>query len=256
MENSDEINDYYYKLHSDNDKDKENEFCSKEENKKINKIETKSQISKISNQSNPLSFIKTNSYVKLNGKLTISLGKNEKKELVNKYWIIKPEKKYDFYGKEIPKLYNNKKISNLRDLVGVLMIFKNFLSEDDIKRFDNYFSIIIKSNERKYNKEYYGGKILYIGGNLEDNLGNMFKKEFNEKDNNNIPIFISIRIYKEYEEIEIDALDYCNTIPSHDGFLKYKNVFHQNFPKNLSNKVKRIKNDRIQKRENLLKEDK
>ena len=77
-----------------------------------------------------------------------------------------------------------------------------------------------------------------------------------EKDNNNIPIFISIRIYKEYEEIEIDALDYCNTIPSHDGFLKYKNVFHQSFPKNLSNKVKRIKNDRIQKRENLLKEDK
>ena len=252
MENKDEIDDYSYKLEIEND----NEFCSKEENRNNNKIEVKNQIKQITNQTQPLPFIKTNSYVKLNGKLTISLGKNEKKELVNKYWIIKPEKKYDFYGKEIKNLYNNDKISHLKDLVGILMIFKNYLSENDIKRFDNYFSIIIKSNERKYNPEYYAGKILYIGGNLEDNLGNMFKKEFNDSDNDNIPIFISVMVYKEYEELEIDAFDYCNKIPSHDGFLKYKNVFHQNFPKNLSNKVKRIKNERIQKREILLKGEK
>ena len=265
MENKseNEINEEFYNIEKDND----NEFCLLEENKQKNKIEAKNQISKISNNcSKNVPFIKTNSYVKSNGKLTISLNKNEKKELADKYWIIKPEKKFDFYGKEIKTLYKNDKIAGLKDLIGILMVFKKFLSNNEIKRFDKYFSILIKSHERNYKtekadilmlnnikKEEKNGKILYIGGNLNVNLGFMFQNEFNDFDNKNMPIYISIMIYKEYEEIEIDALDYCDTIPEHNGFNKYKNVFHQDFSKNLSNKVNRIKRDRNKKREDLLK---
>ena len=63
-------------------------------------------------------------------------------------------------------------------------------------------------------------------------------------------------IYKEYEEIEIDALDLCDKIPEHDGFTRYKNVFHQNFSKKLSNKINRIKEARNQKRKELLEKEK
>ena len=264
MKNENEINEELKNIEKEND----NEFCSKNENKENNKKEAKSQINKISNNNNNLSFIKTNSYVKLNGKLTISLNKKEKKELVDKYWIIKPEKKFEFYGKEIKYLYQNENISGLKDLVGILMVFKNYLSDKDLKRFDKYFSILIKSNERYYLKiqsnimnnkdikeEHKCGKILYIGGNLEINIGDMFKKEFSEGDDKVLPIYISLMVYKEYEEIEIDALDYCNKIPEHNGFNRYNHVFHQSFPKNLSNKIKRIKDARNKKREELLKKE-
>ena len=265
MENKNEINQELSII----EKELDNEFCLLSENKEKNKKEVKEQINKISNKpQDNVSFIKTNSYVKLNGKLTISLNKNEKKELVNKYWIIKPERKIEFFGKKIKNLYQNEEVSNLRDLVGILMVFKNFLTNNDLKRFDNYFSIIIKSHERNYirvsrdsslnlldnkKEEEKNGKILYIGGNLEVNLGHMFQKEFSECNKEGLPIYIAIMVYKEYEEIEIDALDYCDKIPEHDGFAKYKNVFHQSFSKNLSNKVKRIKEARNNKREELLK---
>jgi len=263
MKNNDEINEELKNIEKEND----NEFCLLSENKENNKKEAKSQIDKFVNQNN-LSFIKTNSYSLLNGKLTISLGKNEKKELVNKYWTIKPLKKFEFYGKEIKNIYQNENISGLKDLVGILMVFKDFLTDKDLKRFDNYFSILIKSNERNYLKEkkeiFMGnekkekeggekyGKILYIGGNLENFLGDMLKKEFSEGSNQILPLYISIMIYKEYEEIEIDALDLCDKIPEHDGFTRYKNVFHQNFSKKLSNKINRIKEARNQKRKELL----
>ena len=82
----------------------------------------------------------------------------------------------------------------------------------------------------------------------------MFENEFRNSNIKSLPIYISIMIYREYEEIEIDALDYCDKIPEHNGFLNYNNVFHREFPKNLSNKIKRIKEDRNKKREKLLKE--
>ena len=258
MKNEDEINIELENIEKEND----NEFCSKDKNKENNKKEAKNQIDKITDK-NCVAFIKTNSYVKLNGKLTISLGKTEKKELVDKYWIIKPEKKYTFYGKEIKYLNNNENISSLKDLIGILMVYKNFISITDFKRFDKYFSILIKSNERNYiknekeaNKEVENiGKILYIGGNLKDNLGNMFEKEF-IGDDKILPIYICIMIYREYEEIEIDALDYCDKIPEHNGFADFKNVFHQNFSKTLSNKIKRIKENRNKKRQKLIEEKK
>ena len=179
--------------------------------------------------------------------MTISLSKTEKKELVDKYWLITPEKKFDFYGKEIKNIYQNENVSGLKDLVGILMVFKNFLTEKDLKRFDNYFTILIKSNERNYLKskkeiimdnvkkegEEKYGKILYIGGILENYLGEMLRKEFNENSNQILPVYISIRTYKEFEEIEIDALDLCDKIPEHDGFVRYKNVFHPTLSKNL-----------------------
>ena len=80
MKNNDEINEELKNIEKEND----NEFCLLSENKENNKKEAKSQIDKFVNQNN-LSFIKTNSYSLLNGKLTISLGKNEKKELLYFY---------------------------------------------------------------------------------------------------------------------------------------------------------------------------
>ena len=76
MKNNDEINEELKNIEKEND----NEFCLLSENKENNKKDEKNQIDKFVNQNN-LSFIKTNSYSLLNGKLTISLGKNEKKEL-------------------------------------------------------------------------------------------------------------------------------------------------------------------------------
>ena len=65
-----------------NEKDEnDNEFCSKDANKQNNKKEVKEQINKISDKNKNILFIKTNSYVPLHGKLTISLSKEEKKEL-------------------------------------------------------------------------------------------------------------------------------------------------------------------------------
>lgn len=255
-------------MENDNNLSDDNKFCSKEENKNNNKKEAQNQINKISDKFKNVSFIKTNSYCLLNGKITISLSKNEKKELVDKYWRIKPERKFDFYGRDIKNLHNNENISGFKDLVGVLMIFNKFLSSSDFKRFDHYFSIIIKSHERNYIKpskeieddinneeEKQLGKILYVGGNLKNNLGNMFKEEFYENKDKDLPIFVSIMVYKEYEEIELDALDLCNKTPDHHGFIEYNNVFHQNFSKNLSNKLERIKRDKNKRREDLLKEE-
>ena len=247
--------------------DEDNKFCSKKENKENNKKEVKNQINSISDKFKDFSFIKTNSYTLLNGKLNISLSKNEKKELVDKYWIIKPQRKYDFFGKEIKTLYENENISGLKDLVGVLMIFKNLIQSNEFKRFDKYFSIIIKSHERNYINpdilenangkiEEKNGKILYVGGNLKNNLGTMFKEEFSESQDKTLPIYVSIMTYKEYEEIELDAFDYCNKTADHHGFSEFSHVFHKNFPKSLSNKLERIKRDKINKRENLLKEEK
>ena len=247
--------------------DENDKFCSKEENKDNNKKEVKNQINNISDKFKNISFIKTNSYTLLNGKINISLSKNEKKELVNKYWIIKPQRKFDFYGKEIKSLHENENISCLKDLVGVLMIFKDLISNNEYRRFDKYFSIIIKSNERNYmipdsqmmdangKIDEKIGKILYVGGNLKTNLGNMFKQEFSDSKDKSLPIFISIMVYREYEEIELDAFDYCNKTADHHGFSEFSNVFHKNFPKSLSNKLERIKRDKIERREKLLKEE-
>ena len=247
--------------------DEDDKFCSKEENKDNNKKEVKNQIHDISDKFKNISFIKTNSYTLLNGKINISLSKNEKKELVNKYWIIKPQRKFDFYGKEIKSLHENENISCLKDLVGVLMIFKDLISNNEYRRFDKYFSIIIKSNERNYmipdsqmmdangKIDEKIGKILYVGGNLKTNLGNMFKQEFSDSKDKSLPIFISIMVYREYEEIELDAFDYCNKTADHHGFSEFSNVFHKNFPKSLSNKLERIKRDKIERREKLLKEE-
>lgn len=247
--------------------DEDNKFCSKEENKDNNKKEVKNQIYNISDKFKEFSFIKTNSYTLLNGKINISLSKNEKKELVDKYWIIKPQRKFDFYGKEIKSLHENENISCLKDLVGVLMIFKDLIPANEYKRFDKYFSIIIKSSERNFMNpdnqiidangkiEEKKGKILYVGGNLKSNLGTMLKQEFSDSKDKSLPIYISIMVYREYEEIELDAFDYCNKTADHHGFCEFSNAFHKNFPKSLSNKLERIKRDKIDRREKLLKEE-
>ena len=147
MKKENEISEELKNIEKEND----NEFCLLSENKENNKKEEKSKIDNIVNQNN-ISFKKNNSYKNLTGKLTNYLSKTEKKELVDKYWLITPEKKFDFYGKEIKNIYQNENVSGLKDLVGILMVFKNFLTEKDLKRFDNYFTILIKSNERNYLK--------------------------------------------------------------------------------------------------------
>jgi len=247
----------------------DNKFCSKEANKDNNIKEAKNQINKITDKFKEFSFIKTNSYSLLHGKLTISLSKNEKKELVDKYWTVKPRRKFDFYGKEIKNLHENENISGLKDLVGVLMIYKKLITSNEFKKFDKYFSIIIKSHERNYMKpeehefrhaneseEKKYGKILYVGGNLKNNLGAMFKDEFDDPDDKILPIYVSIMIYSEYEEIELDAFDFCNKSADHHGFSDFSKVFHNEFAKKLSNKIERIKTAKITKREDLLKKEK
>jgi len=234
---------------------REDKFCSKEENKEKNKQETKEQIIKLVNKSDSFCF-KTKSYTLLNKKLNISMGKEEKKELINKYWQIKPNLTYTFYGKEIKNLHNNENVSHLKRLIGILMVYRKFLTKKDTEKFDNYFAIKIKSNERQYYSKEECGKILYIGGDLKDNLGKMFENEFKDAEGDDLPIMITIKEYDEYEKIECEAYDYCDKIPEHNGFSNFPNVFHQNFPKALSNKVNRIKNNKIEKKEKLLKNEK
>ena len=105
------------------------------------------------------------------------------------------------------------------------MIFKNILSKDDLNSFDDYFSIKIKSFERPFLKNSNIGKNFFIGGKKSGEI-------------------ISIMSYDEFEKVELDALDLCDTIPEHDGFLKFQKVFHHNFPKGLSHKVLRINNEK------------
>ena len=140
------------------------------------------------------------------------------------------------------------------------MVFKNFLTKKDIERFDNYFPIKIRTNERKYYNSSENGKILFIGGDLKCQLGEMLKNEFgNCEDNlneNNLPIYITIMVYNEYEKIELEAIDYCDKIPEHNGFLKFPYIFHHNFPKTLSTKVQRIKNEKMAKKDKLKLEEK
>ena len=84
----------------------------------------------------------------------------------------------------------------------------------------------------------------------------MFKDEFDDPDDKILPIYVSIMIYSEYEEIELDAFDFCNKSADHHGFSDFSKVFHKDFAKKLSNKIERIKTAKITKREDLLKKEK
>ena len=235
--------------------EKQDKCCTR----KDNRGEIASQIIKLGNNSdNSNIFIfNSNSYSLLNGKLNISMSGPEKRDLANKYWIIKPENKYEFYGVQIKTIWHKNEISKITNLIGIFMVFKNFLTEKEYKRFDEYFKIIIKCSERGYTKGSHYGKLLYIGGDLKCKLGIMINKEFSNsnKKNNSLPLYLCIMTYNEYEKIELDALDLCDRIPIHDGFGKYYKVFHQNFPKALSNKVTRITNEKRKKREMMKNEE-
>ena len=152
------------------DIEKENKFCSKQENKKKNKEDIENQIIKLHNNKE-LFYFETKSYSLLNGKLKVNLTTQQKKELMDKYWIIKPKQQFKFYGIQIKNIYKNKEISNIKKIVGILMIFKNTLSKDDLNRFDDYFSIKIKSFERPFSKNSNNGKNFFIGGDLKNELG-------------------------------------------------------------------------------------
>lgn len=236
------------------DIEKEYKFGSQNENKINNKKESKSQIN---NFNLKISNSKNSSYSLLHGKLKINLTSQQKRELVDKYWIIKPEKKYDFYSKSIKKIWKNEEISKLKYLIGIIMVFNKFLKKNELERFDNYFSILIKSNERKYYENSENGKLLFVGGNLkkEIELGDIIKKEFDKEEcntkDNSLPVYMSIMVYDEYEKIESEAIDLCDKDPDHNGFLKHPEIFHKDFPKELSNKVKRIKNEKRAKKEKM-----
>ena len=237
------------------DFDKNDKFCSQAENKNNNKKEIKNQIIELFGTNDIYQF-ESRSYSLVNKKLNLNWDKEVKRNLVNKYWIIKPKQKFDFFGNEIKHLSSNDTISKLRHLIGILMIFKNNITKNEIERFDNYFAIIIKSNERQYYNNSNFGKVLYIGGDLKNDLGGMLKKEFEDNNDDNIlPIHISIMVYDEYEKIELDAYEYCDKYPDHDGFRNQK-IFTQKFHKELSTKVKRIINEKNDKKQKLLEEEK
>ena len=238
---------------------KTNNSYSQKDNKKENKANNGEPIIKLWNDSQLFKF-ETKSYGLLHGKLNINMTTEEKREFINKYWIIKPKQKFKFYGKKIKDIWKDESISKLQNLIGILMVFKNFLTKKDIERFDSYFPIKIRTNERKYYNSSENGKILFIGGDLKCQLGEMLKNEFgNCEDNlneNNLPIYITIMVYNEYEKIELEAIDYCDKIPEHNGFLKFPYIFHHNFPKTLSTKVHRIKNEKMDKKDKLKLEEK
>ena len=238
---------------------KRNNSYSQKDNKKENKANNGEPIIKLWNDSQLFKF-ETKSYGLLHGKLNINMTTEEKREFINKYWIIKPKQKFKFYGKKIKDIWKDESISKLQNLIGILMVFKNFLTKKDIERFDSYFPIKIRTNERKYYNSSENGKILFIGGDLKCQLGEMLKNEFgNCEDNlneNNLPIYITIMVYNEYEKIELEAIDYCDKIPEHNGFLKFPYIFHHNFPKTLSTKVHRIKNEKMAKKDKLKVEEK
>ena len=241
---------------SNNDLDKDNKFCSQSENKNKNKKEIKNQIINLVGSNDSYQFESSSYVLTKNNRLCINWNPTHKFNLMNKYWIIKPKQKFDFFGKEIKSLSSNKSISKLNHLIGILMIFKNNMTENEIERFDNYFAIKIKSNEREYCNNSKFGKVFYIGGDLKDDLGDMLKKEF--EDNNNdkiIPIHISFMVYDEYEKIELDANEYCDIKASHDGFGLQK-IFVNDFPKVLSKKVRRIQNERNAKKQKLFEDEK
>jgi len=241
---------------SENDFNKSDKFCSQSENKNNNKKDIKNQIIKLFATNDNIYQFESRSYSIVNHKLNIIWDKEVKRNLLNKYWIIKPKQKFDFFGKQIKNLSSNDLISKLKHLIGILIIFKNNITKKEIERFDGYFAVRIKSNEREYCKNSNFGKILYIGGDLKDDLGNMFKKEFeNNNDDNILPIHISIKVYDEYEKIELDANEYCDKYPDHDGFRNQK-IFTQRFPKDLSTKVVRISNEKNEKKQKLLEEEK
>ena len=240
---------------SENNFDIDDKFCSQDENKNNNKKDIKNQIIKLFGKKDIYQF-ESRSYRLVNNKLNIIWDKVVKKDLLNKYWIIKPKQKFDFFGKEIKNLSNNNSISKLKHLIGILMIFKNNLTKKEIERFDNYFAIKIKSNEREYYNNSKFGKVFYIGGDLKDDLGDMLKKEFEDNsDDKIIPIHISIMVYDEYEKIELDAYEYCDIKASHDGFGLQK-IFVNDFPKVLSRKVRRIQNEKNAKKQKLFQDEK
>ena len=241
---------------SNNDLDKDNKFCSQSENKNKNKKEIKNQIINLVGANDIYQFESSSYVLTKNNRLCINWNPTHKFNLLNKYWIIKPKQKFDFFGKEIKNLSSNKSISKLNHLIGILMIFKNNMTEKEIERFDNYFAIKIKSNEREYYYNSKFGKVFYIGGDLKDDLGDMLKKEFEgNTDDIILPIHISIMVYDEYEKIELDANEYCDIKASHDGFGLQK-IFVNDFPKVLSKKVRRIQNERNAKKQKLFEDEK
>ena len=230
--------------------EKENIFYQKKENKNKNEGEAVKQKIKLTNNSD-IFYFESSSYSLLFGKLNISMSSQEKKQLVNKYWIIKPIQKYEFNGNQIKTIWHKNYISKLSNLIGIFMVFKNFLTEEEFNRFDDYFKIIIKCSERGYIKNNNYGKLLYIGGDLKCELGVMIKSEFSSSNNqyNNLPLYLCIMKYNEYEKIELEAMELCDKYPNHNGFGNYCQVFHNNFQKALSNKVTRIINEKKTKKE-------
>ena len=242
---------------SDNDLEKDNIFCSQKENMKNNKKDIENQIiNLIENQKCKRKEL--NNYMLFHGKIKINLNKVNKKTIQEKYWIIKPQKKFQFYKNQKKNILEIDSISKLKNLIGIRKIFKNNLTEEDLKRFDHYFSIFIKSNERGFCNKYKYGKILFIGGDLKFELGEMLKNEFynsnNDYKDNSLPLYMSIMTFNEYEEIYTEAYEQCDKNPEHNGFGNFK-IFHQSFSKTLSNKFKRIKEQKERKKEDLLKKE-
>ena len=241
----------------DNDLEKDNKFCSQKENMKNNKKDIENQLIKLI-EKYKCEQKELNNYVLTEGKIKINWNKFIKKSLQEKYWIIKPQQKFQFYKNQIKNIWELDSISKLKNLIGIHMVFKNYLTEEEIKRFDHYFSIFIKSNEREFCNKYKYGKILFIGGDLKCELGEMLKNEFynsnNDYKDNNLPLYISIMTYKEYEEIYTEAYDQCDKNPEHNGFGNFK-IFHQSFSKMLSTKFNRIILEKKNKKEDLIKKE-
>ena len=237
--------------------EKQNSFCSKKENKKNNMSEIERQKTELINNSGCF-FFGTSSYSNSHRKLYIKYDSQEKKNIIKKYWLLKPEKKFEYYGNQIKTIWREEEIWNISDSFGIFMVFKNCLTEQEYERFDRYFTVIIKSRESQYLENSSFGKLLYIGGDLKSNLGNVIGDEFSMSDvqNNSLPLYLCITKYNEYEKIELEAMDLCNRDPNINGFGDNSQKFNKNFSYYLSKKFNKIKKEKRQKKESLKNEGK
>lgn len=204
----------------------------------------------------------TDSYSFFHGKIKMNWDKTVKANLVDKYFKMKHNTEHHFYGKKIKKSYETKGFNNIKELIGIYMIFQKHINKNELLRFESYFKIIIKSYESKYSfKSRISeiGKSIFIGGDLKDkyNLSILLKEQFYDKNENDnlIPIYMAIYTYNEYEFIELDGCDLCGKSVDHDGFSKC-GVFNKDFNKDLSRKVGRVQRERRDKIDKIMKKEK
>lgn len=205
----------------------------------------------------------TDSYYIFRGKIKMNWDRTVKAALVDKYFRMKHETEYHFYGKQIKKSYELQSFNNIKELFGIYMLFQNNIKKDVyLSRFEKYFKIVIKTYETKNSfksRVSKDGKSMFIGGDLKNqyNLSFLLKEEFSDlkKNNKPLPLYMAVYTYNEYEFIDLDGYDLCGKPVDFNGFSQ-SNEFNKGFNQDFRRKMNRIKNERNQKIQNVIRDEK